>query len=468
MDKKEFKDVSDGIRTHYKSAMSAIEKKNYDYAILLLKGIVQKEPGFIVAREQLRKIERIKTGNTGVVKKLVASLLTSASVTSGKSLLARKKTLEAMKKAEDALAVSLASLPALNLLAQTAEAMGAQFIAIEALEIAREYFPKNLSVLDWLARAYAADGQGINALKVRQQISDLKPNDPEVQQALRAAAALATMEHGRWEDQETDYRGKLKSEEEAVKLEQQERIVRNVDDIQDMIKTYEKQRAEGDESIDLLRKLAELYQKAGSHDKALEYFNLVVQKMGVVDPYLDLAIEKSNVAKYDQAIEEWRQYAESDQQKKKEAESNIRDIEQQKYNYRLEKAVERVNNYPNDLQLRFDLALIYWEGNDVESALQQFQLSQKNPQRRLSSLVYMGRCFRAKGQYDIAIEELKKAIDGMVAMDKQKMEAFYNLGLTYEDTGEKEKAMDCFKKIYQVNVKFRDVTERMEKFYKKR
>ena len=51
----------------------------------------------------------------------------------------------------------------------------------------------------------------------------------------------------------------------------------------------------------------------------------------------------------------------------------------------------------------------------------------------------------------------------MISMDRQKMDALYFLGITYEETGNVEKAVECFKQIYRANVKFRDVSDRMNR-----
>ncbi|HRR29208.1 MAG TPA: hypothetical protein P5270_07570, partial [Victivallales bacterium] len=392
---KSFKDVSADMKTNYQRALDALQKNNLEYGLMLLKGIVQKEPGFIEAREQLRKAERTHTAKLGLFAKLMSGLKISGIVTAGKTLLAAKKPLEAMRKAEDALAINLSSIPALNLLAQAGNELNANFITIEALEIAREYHPKNIAILSWLADAYADAKEGVKALKIRQEIANMKPNDLDAQQKLRAAAALASMEQGKWLQGE-DYRTKLKDESQAVKLEQEDRIARAADDVANLIVEYEKQYNEGKQTLEVKRKLADLYQKAERHDKAIEFYNLVVQEMGSLDPHIDSAIEKSTVAQMQQSILQWEEYAKNNPDKKDEAEKNIESFKEQIMAYRLERATDRVNRYPNDLQLRYELALIYWENNMIDDALQQFQLSQKNPQRRLSSIVYIGGCFAEK------------------------------------------------------------------------
>ncbi|MFA6292293.1 MAG: tetratricopeptide repeat protein [Victivallales bacterium] len=463
MERKAFKDIPADLKGKFQSALGA---KDIVYAMMLLKGIVQKEPCFGEARDHLRKLEKSKVGNIGFFARFMSALKTYSTLTAGRAQLARKKPMEALKHAEDMLAVNLKSLSALRLMAEAGRDLNASFITIEALEIAREYFPRNIPVLDWLADEYAANKQGTNALRIRQEISAMKPDDLAAQQKVRAAAAQATMDTHGWnktDKGDEGYRTLLKSQDDAVKLEQQDRIVRNIDDVKNHIGDLEKQIAEGKGNQEMKRKLADLYQKAEQHDKAIEYYNMVAQEIGAMDPFIDRAIEKSTVAKYEQAVREWQKYAEAAPDKKAEAEKNIEIIESQMNSYKLDRSIERVNNYPNDLQLRYELAVIYFELGDFENALGQFQLSQKNPQRRLSSIVYLGQCFHKKKQHDIAIEEYTKAISEMLTMDRQKMDALYFLGLSYEETGNIEKAVECFKQIYRANVKFRDVSDRMDR-----
>ncbi len=466
MEQKHLNNVPSSVRSNYMAGMAALEKNNLDYAILLFKGCVQKEPGFMEARAQLRKMEKQVTDSASFFKKMMNKLKSSPPVAAATALMAAGKHIEAMRKAEDALAIDLSSLQALQLLAQAAEQLGANFISVEALEIARNYNPKNISVLDKLACAYISGKNGSQALRIRQEIAALLPGKLEAQQKVREAAALASIEGGGWEGTD-DYRDILKNQGEAEHIEQVDRITRSVDDVAERIAYIEKEIKGGKVTLDNNRKLADLYQKAEEYDKSIELYNKVIKEMGALDPLIDKAIEKSNIGKFDITIKQWQEYLEANPDQKEESERNIAELEKQKYEHRLSRALERVNTYSNDLQLRYNLACAYWDGGDVDNALQQFQLSQKNPQRRISSFVYLGQCFSAKGQYDMAIEQFTKAIGEMVMMDNQKMEALYHLGSTYDLLGKKAEALECFKSIYQANVKYRDVAERINKSYTK-
>lgn len=75
-------------------------------------------------------------------------------------------------------------------------------------------------------------------------------------------------------------------------------------------------------------------------------------------------------------------------------------------------------------------------------------------------------CFRAKGMLDMAAKRLEEADAELRAMDDSKKDILYNLGLIYEDMGDKAKAIDAFKKIYEVDYGYRDVARRVEDSYR--
>lgn len=449
-------EISSAARTAYQKAQDAAKRSNFEYAVEILKGIIHSEPGFMDGRHLLRKVEKEKSSKMGAMAKMIANVKISLMVAKGMASI-KKKPSDAMKVAEEALGIYLYAPAALNLLSDAAETLKAYFISIEALELIRESAPKNQANLKKLARIYEAAGMGVDVLKVRQRLVELNPGDLGAAQDLRAAAALASMQTGNMD--KDDFRDRIKSQAEASELEQEERIVRDADDIALLLAKYEKMIADGDVSIDNRKKLAEYYQRTNRHDEAIAAYDWITSKLGALDPAIDRLIEKSVIAKYKYQIAELK--------KANAAEAEITQAETEMYNYRMERAVDRVTKYPNDTQLRYELAIVYWDGGFIDNALEQFQYSKKNPQRRVSSVVYLGRCFFKKEQYDMAVDQLSSAIAEMNIMDDNKMDALYDLGITYEKMGTPEKALECFKLIYQANINYRDVSEKMNKFYKK-
>ena len=126
-----------------------------------------------------------------------------------------------------------------------------------------------------------------------------------------------------------------------------------------------------------------------------------------------------------------------------------------------------VKRYPNDLQFRYELGYQYYLRKQYNEAIEEFQLAQRNPQRRTRALYYLALCFREKGQPDIAFEQLQKAAAELTLMDETKKDVVYEMGLLADQMGRKDEAIGYFKEIYSVDIKYRDISQRIEAAYKK-
>jgi hypothetical protein len=68
---------------------------------------------------------------------------------------------------------------------------------------------------------------------------------------------------------------------------------------------------------------------------------------------------------------------------------------------------------------------------------------------------------------DLAMKQLEDAAREILSMDAMKKESVYNLGLVYEQTGEREKSLGCMKQIYEADYGYKDVAQRVESSYGK-
>ena len=121
----------------------------------------------------------------------------------------------------------------------------------------------------------------------------------------------------------------------------------------------------------------------------------------------------------------------------------------------------RVERYPNDLHLRFELGKEYFKYGYYEDALTHLQLAQKSPKDRLWALYYLAMCFLNQGQTDMAVMQLETARDALPTMDDLKKNVIYQLGLCAEASGDLEKAYRYYKDVYSTDVGFEDLSERM-------
>jgi len=164
------------------------------------------------------------------------------------------------------------------------------------------------------------------------------------------------------------------------------------------------------------------------------------------------------IQRFDAAIEQARvagQTADAEAQEKARAD------------YIFENAKELVKRYPNDLQFHYELGVLFYERGMTMDAVESFQLAQRSPQRRTRALYYLGLCFKQKGQYDIALEQMEKAASELTLMDDVKKDIVYEMGLLQELMGQADKAVERFKEIYGVDIRYKDVAQRIEKAYKR-
>jgi len=459
MEAKGLQDVAAKLREIYNRAMDAGRKKNWDYAIELMLNVLEKEPMLQPARQELRKFETGKSDSMGFIGKLSAKISASMKVPKMK-VLAKKDPVKAIMGCERLLGKYLYNGAVLNALADIATAQGAYFIGIEALEIIHERSPRNESNLRKLAGYYKETKDGMAHLRIFQEIGNLHPNDLTVQGEVRSALAFSTMHKANWEKEGSTYE-KVKDKESAVAEQIAEGSLHDDKQAVMLIEKYTKE-LEENESSDVRRRLAEAYIMLKDYEKAIEQLNTIQEKNGTMDPAIDKLIESAYIANIDDNIKELTQ----NPGQYEEPEAQLADLRQHRSQYRLKRAMERVEKFPNDTQLRYDLAVIYFENDNIAAALEEFQRARKNPQRRRSCMVYLGRCFEQKRQFDMAVAQFTEAIAEMEDMSKEKMEALYYLGLAYESLEENDKALGCFKEIYQNNVNYKDVAERIQKHYK--
>jgi tetratricopeptide (TPR) repeat protein len=140
-------------------------------------------------------------------------------------------------------------------------------------------------------------------------------------------------------------------------------------------------------------------------------------------------------------------------------------LEAQLAAFKLSGTRERVKRYPNDKALRFDLGKLLYQSGHYQEAIPELQQATSAPNVRHQALNFLGLCYQSKGIYDLAINQFEKAAEEMLSMDDQKKEVIYNLGITLELKEEKEKALEQFKIIYEVDYHYKDVAQRVESAY---
>ena len=84
-------------------------------------------------------------------------------------------------------------------------------------------------------------------------------------------------------------------------------------------------------------------------------------------------------------------------------------MEGEKNQFVFDDLASRVERYPNDLHLRFELGKQYFTYGYYDDALTHLQLAQKSPKDRLWALYYLAMCFLSQGQNDMGVMQLETA-----------------------------------------------------------
>lgn len=442
----------------FDKGLAAFERGNLDYAMNSFTAALEIEPRLLQARKFLRAaaVKQFKDSKGGQMTHLISGMTGSLSVMMASGQI-KKKPLEALQAAEKLLRKDPFNKTFVSLLTKAAVAAEMPEVAIQTLEVARDHYPEDVELLKDLGKLYTDVNKTHEARLCFEEVARLKPNDPSAIKALKDASAIDTMHKGGW-TQATSYRDVIKDSKEATLLEQQSKAMKSEGDLDALINEVRGKIQREPDNINYVRSLADLLTRAERFDEALELLRETQEGLGRGDPQVERTISALNVSKFAHEIKKLEQAGDA---AAVEAKKRERD------EFLLADAADRVKRYPNDLQFRYEYGTLLFDRGLLNEAIQEFQLAQRNPQRRIRSLYYMALCFKQKSQYDIAMEQLQKAASELHIMDDTKKDVLYEMGAISELMGQAQQAAQFYKEIYSVDIRYKDVAQKIEKAYTK-
>ncbi len=460
MAEKTSSNVNPRANDFYQKALAALERNNLEYAIEMLIQCLNIEPNFTKARRTLRAAQMKKTESAGGFKRLMVGAKLQPLLTKAKVVL-QKNPIEAMTLAEQALTEDPKNSQALGILAEAAEVASLPETVVQTLETYVRLNPKDTKTLHWMARAYSATGQHEQCRETYEKLLQINPNDFDAQKGIKDSTAHGAMAGGGWEESTTSFRDKLKDKDESVALEQQSRVVRAEDMVENLINEKLEALTKDPENPVIQRELGKLYAQKDNFDEALRYLETLQAKEGGSDPSLEREIADTKIKRLDAGINAKKKQLETNPANAAALQNELTTLETELDQLKLAEAARLVERYPNDLMYRFDLGVLYMKMGNIEGAVEQLQKSRGQPQRRVASLNYLGQCYQNMGLHDMAIETFKEAISDLPTMDGLKKDLLYNLGCAYELMGDQEQAVAAFKEIAKVDFGYRDVREKI-------
>jgi tetratricopeptide (TPR) repeat protein len=454
-------EASPEAQSLYNKGFSAFERGNLDFAIDLLSRCLEVEPAFLQARKFLRAAElgRFKQAKHGAfarkfneAKAMPAFGAATVYLGAGKAhraLVAFDKLLQ-----DDPLNPKYA-LP----FAKAASAEGIPEAGVQTLEIIREHHPNDAALFESLGRLYTEMGQSHQARVCFERLCELRPKDADAIKLLKDASARESIDGDGWEKASEkeggSFRDMIRDEGEATRLEKESKAVKSGEDadalIADMVAKIESDPA----NVNYYRALARLYAQRKMFDEGAATLSKAIA-LNPGDPELENTLSQMHMQKFDHEIERLAKQGDADALDAKQHE---------RLEFEFHDVQAKVERYPNDLALRFRWGVLLHHNDYFNEAIQQFQLSQRSPKDRVKSLFYMGLCFKAKDQLDMARGQLEAANAELPHMDETKKEICYELGALHEAMGNKEKASEYYKQVYQADIAYKDIARKIESLY---
>ena len=431
----------------------ALESGRYELAVDMLMEAVGAAPDVLETRKLLRTAQIAnfrRNGKTGFGAKLGCMMARQKIM----GLVKKGAGAEARAEAEKLLCQNPLDPDNIECAVKAAEAAGKTDHAAITVEAAYECSNKDPALLERVATYYQMAKNWGKARDAYQKLAELKPGDQRIMQLLKNTEAQATMNAG-WAQtagKKGGFQALIANKEQAKKLDAANKAVITGDDAETLIQEKLAQIAKEPKNMNARRALARLYNQSKRYEEAINALNEAIEVAGSMDPELDRMLSQTTILYYDQLIEQCR--AEGN-------EEGAADLEGQKNQFVFDDLAARVERYPNDLHLRYELGLQYYTYEYYDEALEHLQLAQKSPKDRLWALYYLAMCFLRKGQTDMAVMQLETARDAIPTMDELKKKVVYQLGLCAEQAGDLEKAYQYYKDVYSTDVGFEDLSERM-------
>ncbi len=451
--------VPQNVKNLHNKALAALERDNLDFAIELFLKCVELAPDYLGARRNLRlaEVARFKRARKGKTAHMLASVIGLPKQLKTQSLLKSGKTAEALMAAEQLMLLDPLNVRFGRVYAAAAVAAQQPDAAVMTLEIMREHCPSSIDVVEALGRLYHTVKNYKEARACLEKVLVLRPHDADIGKLLKDSEALATLNSG-WDEAHREgksYQAVLANKEQAVQLERAAKAVKTTEDADSLIADARAKIEAEPKNLNYRLNLAHLLMQQKRFDEAIEVLS-DAREVHAADPELDRRLTNAKVAKFDAEIAALRERGEAD---------SATNMEQERNQFVFDDLSERVQRYPNDARLRFELGLQYYENDYFDEAIQQFQLAQKSPKDRVQALYHMALCFRAKGRLDMAATQLEQASELLSSMNSEKIDVLYELAGIRQQEGDLEEAARLYKEIYRVDVTYRDIAGKVDEIY---
>lgn len=464
----------------FERANQALNEGNVDYAIQLLFSCCQLDPVTPTYRQTLRQAEKSKYGEKGTGQKL--AFLTG--------LPARLRLRRARSKGDYLAVLEVAEQILLRnpwdqgahlAMADAFENLDLSEMAIWTLDQLRQVEPNNPAINRPMARLFEERGQFTQAIALWDLVRKADPKDIEAQRKYKDLAAHATIAKGKYQeviqgqvkapsalpttgpsptapacDMETAFEQKPLEATEVGLPALNERAGRETLNLQSKIQS-------NPTNPHGYLHLASYYRRLEQFDKARSVLEAGLSATGQA---FDLAMEL-----IDLEIEPFRRdlaVAES------RLNQNPEDANLQAIRVQLQKEVHtreldyyrrKSDRYPTDTSSRFEMAVRLLKTGQVDEAIRELQGLRTDPRHQGRVLVYLGFCFRTRGNWRLAQRNFEDSLKHLTPSEEHlRKEILFQLATGYAETGDFQQAVDTACELANLDFAYKDIGRKLDEW----
>jgi tetratricopeptide (TPR) repeat protein len=343
-------------------------------------------------------------------------------------------------------------------LAQALKTGGHTDGASAELEMALELQPDNVELLQLLSEVYLKQSRIPDARACLQRALKLKPTDRILNKALNDLEALATIDKG-YENE--NYRGGIKDEDRAKKLEVEKHIVKTDDEVSDSAQEIDRQIAAATterEKVKFLKKKGEMLETYGDLDGAAGAYRTALE-IDQSDSLLRDKVDNIQVKKMQTAVQAAQTRTETSPADAQAA-AQLKQLRLEKLKFEIATWERRVKDRPTDSHAHFELGKRLYQANVIDRAIGEFQYTVKDPKLKVDSHLYLAMAFRHKRLFDLATAQFNKALETGELLQDKELSIRYELAKTQEQV-DVQKALSEYKRIMEVDINYKDVMTRV-------
>ena len=114
-----------------------------------------------------------------------------------------------------------------------------------------------------------------------------------------------------------------------------------------------------------------------------------------------------------------------------------------------------------DTRTRTELGASLKDMGLLDDAIRELQAAFGEPSAEPVAYELLGEAFIEKGQPRVATRILQQSLEKLSVSDREILGVLYQLGFAYQQVNELSSALECFERIFSVDIDYRDVQDRI-------